>query len=283
MANHPVTDRTKQAIFSADRVTSAPPSPKWTLAIRITAGLISGAVVLAGTISVLGFLMIRTKTETRHFQGLVRQVQVTGPDGDVVIRTGTAQQGASVLSRSRSSFQTAEHRETVTDGVLQVSGSCRGEEFIADQCSVDFEITVPPGTAVLARTSIGSISVTGTGGPVTAESNTGDIRVRQVTGSIRLTTNIGNITGELLNGGRVSGQSDTGDVRLSFAAAPEEIRVHTDIGDVRVRVPDDATTYREPGDVGIGDRTIDVPIDPTSNRIVDLSTNTGDVWMGTTS
>jgi DUF4097 and DUF4098 domain-containing protein YvlB len=99
-------------------------------------------------------------------------------------------------------------------------------------------------------------------------------------GPVRLSTNVGDITGYALTGGTVDGNSNTGDVRLNFSAAPDQVRAHTDVGDVRVQVPDDATGYRVTADVIVGERYVDVPTDPGSSRVMVLSTNTGDVRVG---
>jgi hypothetical protein len=263
---------------------SKPPSRNWVVPIRVLAALAAVTVLAAGTVSAVAFFMIRSTTETFHFPDPVRRMNVVASDGDVQVRTDATAQTATVIAHSRSAFRTAEHSERVTDGVLQVNGSCRGGgSIVLDQCSVDFTVTVPPGTPVTVRTSTGSIEVSGTGGPVTAKSNTGDIYLRNASGSIQLTTDIGDISGDLLGGGVVSGRSNTGDVRLNFVAAPDQITANTDIGDIRVLVPDDATRYRVSADVDLGDRYIKVPTDASSTRIADLSTSTGDIRMGFTS
>jgi hypothetical protein len=201
------------------------PSRTLVAAIRWGAAIATVALLAAGTASVVGFLLISTKTETSHFREPVTHVQLASLGGDVVIRADPGQRGASVISRSHSSFRTAKHRETVSDGVLQVNGSCGSSatSFLGDRCSIDFEITVPPGTAVTARITIGNVSVTGTGGRTSVDSDTGNIRVQQASGSIQLSTNVGQITGELLNGGVVMAQSNTGDIRLTFTTAPEQV------------------------------------------------------------
>ncbi|HST82272.1 MAG TPA: DUF4097 family beta strand repeat-containing protein [Kineosporiaceae bacterium] len=262
---------------------SEPPLRKWVVPIRVLAGLATVAVLAAGTVSAVAFFMIRSTTETSHFPDRVSRVQVTGETGDVWVRTDSAAQGATVLSYGRSAFRTTTHSERVIDGVLQVTGSCRGGgAALLDQCSINFKITVPPGTAVTVRTTTGEIAVTGTSAPVTAQSNTGDIHVWKASGPIQLITDIGDINGELLSSGVASGRSNTGDVRLNFTAAPDQITANTDIGDIRIQVPDDATKYRVTADVNLGERQIKVPTDAASPRVADLSTATGDIRMGFT-
>jgi putative adhesin len=259
--------------------TAAPESTDWTVTLRVLAAIIAVVVVGFGITNVIGFFMLRTDQRTTLFQNPVTRVQVSNTDGNIVIRAGTAQRGATVISRRHNSFRKAAHSEVVNGGVLQVKGTCRGNVILPGQCSVDFEIIVPPGTAVDITSTTGDVSVTGTGATVRALTNTGDIRVSRAAGSIRLTTDTGDVTAGLLNGGIVTSRSNTGDIRLSFTAAPEGINATTDIGDVRVLVPDDSTAYQVTADVDLGDQHIEVPRDAGSQRIVQLATNTGDVRM----
>lgn len=258
---------------------TVPPSSQWTWPIRSLAAIVGTVVLACGVLSAIGVFMLRTDTQTRFFAAPVHEVRVTATDGNIRIRTGANQRGATVISTSHSSFRTGEHTEALTGDVLKVDGICRGGLLVADACAVDLEITVGPGTKVIASTSTGDISVRGTSGPVTATSSTGDLLVSQAGGSVELTTSIGDITGESLNSAQVRSKSNTGDIRLSFIRTPQRIEANTSIGDVRIRVPDGTTTYRVRADTDLGSRHIDVPTDPAASRTVDLSTNTGDVRM----
>lgn len=255
---------------------------RWKTPIRIVAGVTATVVLLGGTSSAVAYFMLETSTQTKSFTNPLTKLKVANDTGDIVIRAGAAGEPATVISRSESSFSKPKHSEIVTDGVLVVSGSCGGGLSFVNTCEVDFDIVVPPGTAVEADTSTGDVSVNNTGGPVALESSTGDISVSRVGKggtSIQLTTSVGDITGEFLNGGSVTSRSNTGDVELDFTAAPDRIKADTDTGDIEVSVPDDATAYRVDADVDTGDQNIDVPTDSGSTRVVDLKTSTGDIGM----
>jgi hypothetical protein len=263
--------------------TPTPPqsgTKRWARPIRIAAATIAGIILAGGTLSVVGYFIVDTKTTTTSFTEAVTRVHLVDSDGRVVIRTGTAAQGATVTAIARSSYRTARHTEKVSNGVLEVNGGCRGGMFISDSCSMGFEITVPRGTIVDARTTTGNISVTGTGAEVTARSNTGNLRVTAVGKPVRLSTEVGDVSGTGLPGGTVLGQSNTGDVRLTFTGTPDRVTATTDVGDVQVVVPDDATGYRINADTDIGNRDLNVPRDPRSKHLVELHTNTGDISMG---
>lgn len=265
---------------------AAAPVTTWQRPIRWLAAIIAVLVLVTGVVSVVGFFLTRNSTKTTRFQTAnfstpVTSLQVTVDTGDVVVRTGKASAGATVVSRITSGFRTPQHRETLSGGVLQVTSSCDGAlVFFADSCSVDYEITVPAGTVVKARNSIGDVSVQGTGAAVTATSDTGDLRVSQVGSPLQLSTDVGDITGLALPGGTVDGRSSTGDIRLNFTTAPARIKATTDVGDVEVMVPNDATSYRVNTNVDVGGRRVHVPTDPASNRIVELRSSTGDIRMG---
>ena len=240
-------------------------------------------MLVAGTFSTIAYFKIHYSDETTAFRTAVQKVVVRTDDGRVTVRTGAAgAEGAVVTSRGTSSFRTARHTESVTDGVLTVQGHCEGGFFLASSCSMDFELTVAAGTVVDARTSVGEIRVTGTGAAVTAHSSTGDLRVSRVGSPVRLSTDVGDVIADQLPGGDVSGESDTGDIRLDFSSAPDRLSAITEVGDVRVAVPDDGTSYLVSSDLDLGDTQVDVPVDPGSPHTARLRTNTGDIRMGLT-
>lgn len=50
-------------------------------------------------------------------------------------------------------------------------------------------------------------------------------------------------------------------------------------GDVVIAVPDDGEAYNVVGDSGDNDREVQIATDPNSDRIVDISTTTGEVTI----
>jgi hypothetical protein len=261
-------------------VSTTPPPGRWTTPIRVLAATTGTCLIAVGMVSAIGYFMVEYKTETTAFTEPIRQLRVVNTDGEIVIRAADTGSGASVISRSDNSFRKARHTEQVSGGVLTVDGSCAGGLTISDRCRVDFEITVPTGTVVNARTSTGDLSVLGTGSAVTASTATGDLTVSGPGSPVRLTTNVGDVIGEDLAGGDVTGRSNTGNVRFDFTRAPDRLTATTQVGDVRISVPDDATKYQVATDIDVGDRYINVPTDSGSGHVARLSTNTGDIRMG---
>ncbi len=152
--------------------------------------------------------------------------------------------------------------------------------MISDRCSIDYVITVPPGTVVDASTATGNVTVLGTRAAVTAHSATGDLKISDPGSPVELSTNVGDVIGENLPGGDVSGRSNTGNVRLDFIRAPDRITARTDVGDVLIAVPNDQTSYQVASGTDVGKAHIDVPINSGSTHTARLTTNTGDIRMG---
>jgi DUF4097 and DUF4098 domain-containing protein YvlB len=255
------------------------PVTRRTVAIRATTAVIGAVVLLAGTAGVVSFFMVHTDDDTTVFRDPVNRVRVNIEDaGRVRINAGPAEQQATVVSHRISAFRTADHHESVRDGLLDVTSECRGGLMIvADSCRVNFEITVAPGTAVNVVTAVGDASVSGINGAVNVDTDTGDIRVHRTTGPVRLSTDTGDITADQINGGTVVTDTDTGDIRLSFRAAPDRTTITSDTGDLRLQVPKDGTLYRVLTDPTVGDTTIDLPTSSDSHRTIKLSTDTGDI------
>ena len=245
-------------------------------AVRAVTAALGGVVLLAGTASVIGFFMVRTDVDTSVFRQPVTKVKVTSDTGDVHIEAGTAGPGATVVSHGVSAFRTAEHHERVRDGVLEVKAVCRGGLMVvADSCSIDFDITVPPGTAVNVTSTTGDVGVFGTEGPVNVRSGTGDVRVHGTDGTVLLAVNTGDIRADGVKGGQVTTRTHTGDTRLGFSVSPDAVTATSDTGDLRLQVPRDGTLYRVLTDSSVNEAHIDLPVSTASNHRIALSTNTG--------
>ncbi|EHR53761.1 hypothetical protein SacmaDRAFT_5645 [Saccharomonospora marina XMU15] len=81
---------------------------------------------------------------------------------------------------------------------------------------------------------------------------------------------------ELDSVGAVRVSADSGDIRL-WLDRVERVSARADSGDIEVTVP--SGSYRITGDTDSGDREIGVATDPASTRVLDLSTDSGDVTV----
>jgi DUF4097 and DUF4098 domain-containing protein YvlB len=267
-----------QSLVQETSPLETPPPGRWNRPIQIATAAVAGTTVLFGTLSVIAFGLVKTEHETHTFTTPVREVQVSSDTGDLRITSSASATGVVVNTRVSSAFAHPDHGAAVSNGVLEVTGSCPSV-VIFDRCSVDFTLVVPPGTVVTARTGTGDVRVQGVTAPVTARSSTGDVTAAGLRGPADLSTNTGDVDGVDLSGADVKADSDTGDVHLVFATAPTTVSATTDTGDVKVRVPDDGTSYHVTSHVNTGDEKISAPVNSNSPRTVVLRSSTGDVKL----
>jgi hypothetical protein len=259
---------------------TTPPKGTWVTPIRVLAAILGLSVLTVGTVSVISFFMVRHSTERAAFTEPITRVQVTTGTGDVKIRTVAAQQPSSVISRLSESFRTAEHSETLSNGLLRVEGGCQGSMVFSDFCAVDFEIFVPAGTVVSVDTGTGDVNVRGTGAAVNVTTGSGDIRLDRTGGASQAKTGTGDVTGAFLAGGTMSARTGSGDIDLTYATAPDQVKAKAGTGDIDVLVPRDASAYRISTDTGTGSRKVNVPTAPDSKRTISLDTGSGDIRIG---
>ena len=92
-----------------------------------------------------------------------------------------------------------------------------------------FELSVPVGVRVIARSTSGDVSVKGTKGAVEARSTSGDVTVTEATDRIILESVSGDVRGSQLTG-EVRGESVSGTIEIRDANG--EVRAETTSGDV---------------------------------------------------
>jgi DUF4097 and DUF4098 domain-containing protein YvlB len=270
---------TQQSTVAPAQTPPAPPPHRGRTTIRIIALVLGVVALVSGTSSVIGVFFTRQSTTNTLITAPVQRLSVTTSTGSVVIRAAAAGEPTRVISKSRSAFHKAGHSVTVKDGELTVSGACLGRFFLADSCSMSFEIVVPAGSIVEANSSTGSVTVSGRMASTLASTDTGNVRVVGGGGPLRLQTDTGHVTGSQLTSGTVSAQTSTGWVSLGFATAPNRVTARVDTGDVRIRVPDDGTAYRVQADTDTGQQSVLVPVASNSPRVITANTDTGDVQV----
>lgn len=78
--------------------------------------------------------------------------------------------------------------------------------------SIDYELVVPPGSELTARTGSGDLSLSGTLARVEVQTGSGDVSVESVKGSVRLTTGSGDVSVNQTGGGGIEIRTGSGDV-----------------------------------------------------------------------
>jgi hypothetical protein len=108
-------------------------------------------------------------------------------------------------------------------------------------CTVDYRISVPVETDLVAETGRGDLDVSRLYGNLRLTSLSGNVRIADIVGGVWARSGSGSITGEGLRASRADVETGAGDLDLTFHQPPDDIRavVRTE-GEVRVRVPSGA-------------------------------------------
>jgi DUF4097 and DUF4098 domain-containing protein YvlB len=221
-------------------------------------------------------------------------LEVLSRSGDITIRTGPV---GSVFIRGK--IYVGDHwlfgsRKTDVSDIeqhpplRQDGNSIRIDYVNTRDISVNYEITVPPDTAVRTHSGSGDQSVEGTHGNADLQSGSGDLKIAHLTGEIHLQTGSGNVQAHEI-AGPVRGGAGSGNIEVD-ETAPGDVEVHTGSGNITVRgiqggfrgeagsgdiiaegKPSNAWEIR----TGSGNVRLHVPVDAAFNA--DLTTSSGTV------
>ncbi|MGI4824283.1 MAG: DUF4097 family beta strand repeat-containing protein [Janthinobacterium lividum] len=108
-------------------------------------------------------------------------------------------------------------RSSKTGGLRPTLSYHKGEYSYC--LKVDYEVTVPAGTALRINTISGDIDLSGLGGAITAKTVSGDVLLSALTGAITAKTVSGDVKLNNLSGSAVEATSVSGDVDLSWPTA----------------------------------------------------------------
>ena len=247
-------------------------------ALLAVAGVLAFALVAMAAYNLLDLAARHTTTERASY-GDVRALVVDDASG---IRLTAAPAGAPlhVVARVTEGL-TSPKRSAVrgSDGTLRLSSSC---PFIfEDQCEVSYEIQVPSGTLVRARSSAGDVVAEDliASRPVELHSSAGDVIAVDVSApAIQLSTGAGDVQARGLRSDRVQAESSAGDVVVSMRSPARRLLADSSAGDVDVLVPDRA--YRLDATSSAGDvDAVELRTDPGSDRSITAHSSAGDVHV----
>lgn len=186
----------------------------------------------------------------------VTAIEIKNDSGDVTVTTG-ARAGSVELTRRlpRSRASTASGAIETWNGDTLVLGS--GADC-ASSCSTDYTVQVPEGTRVTVDTGSGSVQLTGRLGVINAKTGSGNLELDDLASTA------------------VTAGTGSGGVDLSMVAAPDVLTLKTGSGDVKVKLPDEAT-YAVDVTSGSGDPKVKVRTDPESSHKIRVETGSGDI------
>lgn len=202
--------------------------------------------------------------------GPVRRVQVT----ETI--TYSRQQGGGPPAVTQS---VSGGRLTLADPVCQVAN-----------CSVSFTVIVPAGVTVAAASQGGQVYVSGIagadldsgGGPVgateikghlTVVTEGGPLLIHGLTGPLHADTGGGPLEADGVSAVAATVITGGGDARITFAAAPDDVRVSTDGGPATLAVPGGpyAVTANSDG----GPQLVGIATDPAAGRSITVTSGGG--------
>lgn len=240
-------------------------------AIFAAGGVASGALFLVGLAS------RATETVRTSYPGVTTLQLDTGP-GDVSIVQGASGTPVRVTARITRSFRAPQRSDRVEGGVLRLASHC--DAWLGGPCGVDYDVTIPPGTRVVADVGSGDVRIAGlrTRSPIVVRGGSGDLDVRDISApEVDLRVGSGNIEGDLRSSPLVTVETGSGDLALAIGESPRRLRASAGSGDIELTVP--AGSYRIDADTGSGDLTTDDALarDDRSPRLLSVSTGSGDV------
>ncbi len=157
--------------------------------------------------------------------------------------------------------------------------------------SIDYEITVPPETAVRTHSGSGDQTIEGTRGNIDLESGSGDMRLARLTGDLHFQTGSGNIRAREISG-PARAKAGSGDIEIDERGAGD-IDIRTGSGNITVTgINGGFHAEAGSGDIrgdgvaksmwsirtGSGNVNLRLPSDAAFD--VDVSSSSGSVTMG---
>lgn len=147
-------------------------------------------------------------------------VDLTQVSGDIVVTAWDKPEARVRAYAERGRVRSSLSSSRLTLGIESIRGRVGDSRF---------EVTVPFGVRVIAKSRSGDVSVRGTRGPVNAESTSGDVHVTEATDRIDIESISGDVRASQLNG-EVHASSVSGTIEIQGVTG--DIRAETTSGDV---------------------------------------------------
>lgn len=258
---------------SPQRPSKRPSSPSQRLAPAL-GGLLAAALILSGG---LGAYNLVTPVTTTHEQIRLPieqpRLNMDVAGGDIVLRRGS---GTEVVVDRTMRYHTHEPRvleRSDADGV-RIEADCSG--LVDWNCEVSYDIALPDGLDLELRSGAGSLTVGDlTVGRLQLQISSGDVELVGVTGRVGLRVSSGSVTAERLTSEDVDVEVSSGDLDLDFAAPPRTVVATASSGRIDIGLP--AGRYNVDAEASHGAERVDLPVDPTSDRLIQARTSNGDI------
>jgi len=237
---------------------------------------ISVALILGGVYWAMTGLSEETKTSQHSYQVQGESLVVETTSADVEVRAGDGSEVKLERTSERNMFG-SDPKEKYSDGKLELRDSGCG--FLSFGCDTNYILTVPKDVELTLESSSGNIKVSGLPDGASLKSSSGDIEAHDVGGSLRMESSSGDLEGHGLTATSVTTESSSGGAELDFATAPQSVKARASSGDVSIRLPSGAESYKVDTDTSSGDESANVKIDPSGTRTISATTSSGDVTV----
>jgi hypothetical protein len=242
------------------------------------------ATALSGCAGVIGATMTYDDTEKAKITDIV----LSGGSGDVQITTAPVTETTIKRVIRRTTNPGESYRLAGT--TLSLDTSCGAD------CSVSYEVQVPPGVNVRGNLDSGDVRLTGVGTtdvqvssgdvtvsnaavPVKVKATSGDIQVLNAKSTVTVVSTSGDVRA-IDPAGVVDIKATSGDVQVHLAT-PNSVTAHVTSGDVDVSVPTGDYNVLTRTDHS-GDTSLHGLVsDPKAKNVLDIQTSSGDVNVST--
>ena len=273
-----------------------PPRRRGRAAALIIGGVLTFAFVGWAILTLVTLTSWQTGDGSKNFAGSVKRVVVHSAAGGVTI-TGTAPTDGRTATASWHSrwyfFRPSVHASLAADGTLTVSTNCR-QKWLPISCNVRLGLGVPAGVPITVSSSGGGVTANSLTGYLVISSSGGGVHLEHVSGGARVSSsgggiNLNDVSGTLTldssgggihgvtRSGTVDASSSGGGINLTFSDPPQNVRARSSGGGVRIAVPEVSGDYRIKASSSGGGVHVDIPSNDRSSRLVDVSSSGGGV------
>jgi len=159
----------------------------------------------------------------------------------------------------------------VVDGGLVIGHTCAG----SDECSVDYDISLPESTALVVEVGEGKLTVSNMKAELSATTGSGEVFLNTIEGpAIMAHSGKGFVFGTQMKTTDASFTAVEGDIDVAFDEVIESLLVTTDKGDITVQLQGGPYAFDLATDGGVTNK---VDASDTAPNTVVLRTGSGDI------
>lgn len=256
----------------SDNVAPGPGRPLWV----IFGSILLVVALVTGTYNIISLLAHEERVTTQQFAATgLRTIDVDTDAGRVEI-TGTDSDAIVVVARVSRGLRDTGVRSGVVGTTLELASTC--PNFGSEWCWVNYTIEVPRGIDVVVEAEA-RVSVTNVDGDVRIAADSGSAKVSSIGGTLSVDADNGSVVGTDLSGPTAEVSADNGRIELTFSVAPDSVVARSKNGSIDIAVPTAPGAYRVEAGADNGRENIDIPVDPSSTRLIRADSDNGSITV----